>query len=196
MNMLSVKSQGDRIERVRLKLNISREEMIEKMEIGTLNSYSSVINGNRNVSRSMLFAIARNLPNVNIHYIWTGKGKILLNDDAKNRIDYRETDNYDIKSYVRSQLKQAKQSKDIHTEIAEVKAIVELTVLDLKLQRDDMKEIKQQNEKLIKINEDLRKENKRLNGLNIDSRTSLDGIKSVLNNDDENSQDVDIGKNE
>ena len=76
--MFTSESQGKRLEQVRDKYGLSKQEFIKVINYSHETSYNSLIKGRRALTMKVLNALSSNLPELSLDWLLTGKGDMHL----------------------------------------------------------------------------------------------------------------------
>ena len=73
--------KAKRLEEFRNFKKLSKKEFIITIGYKSVNSYTAIVNANRNVSNAVINQIALKYPELNLNWLWTGKGEMLLTEN-------------------------------------------------------------------------------------------------------------------
>lgn len=83
--MFTSESQGSRLEQVRDKCGLSKQEFIKVINYSHETSYNSLIKGRRPLTMKVLNALSDNLPELNLDWLLKGKGEMYLSKKRRTQ---------------------------------------------------------------------------------------------------------------
>ena len=76
-------NQGVRIEKIRKKFNLERKEFIKKLNYSSVNTYNAIASNSQKLSMNFIFKVNKHFSQVNLHWLLTGEGEMLLKKHEK-----------------------------------------------------------------------------------------------------------------
>lgn len=85
-----IDNQGERLEQFRVFISTDKKVFVKKIGYSSVTGYDAIVRGDKNVSKSILNELSLKFPKLNLNWLLSGKGEMVIKDDNSNKSDIEE----------------------------------------------------------------------------------------------------------
>lgn len=85
-----IDNQGERLEQFRAFISVDKKIFVKEIGYSSVTGYDAIVRGDKNVSKSILNELSLRFPELNLNWLLSGKGEMIIKEENSNQNDIEQ----------------------------------------------------------------------------------------------------------